>query len=351
VLTHGFVVDEHGKKMSKSRGNSVSPQEVMAESGDDVLRLWVSMADYREDMRLGKEILARVVEAYRKIRNVLRVLTANLYDFDPAADAVPRSSMQEIDRWVMARYAQVATRIVSAYDNYDYPAVYQAANSFITVDLSAFYVDVTKDRMYTFGGKSLARRSGQTAMHLVADGLARLLAPILPFTTDELWRNLPGRRAASVHLTTFPDAHSGWTDDELLERWGQLATVRDQVNVALEEKRQQKAIKSNLSAKVRLAADADRAVLLQQYRDELPALFGVSQVEVLDTLGELIDESLGRGTELGAPVQVEIDKADGVRCERCWRYVPRVSDDPHYAGLCDRCVDALAENGPAVTAS
>jgi isoleucyl-tRNA synthetase len=315
----------------------------MAQSGADVLRLWVAMADYREDMRLGKEILARVVEAYRKIRNVLRVLAANLYDFDPRLDAVPRVQMQEIDRWAMARYEQVATRIVSAYDDYDYPAVYQAANAFITVDLSAFYVDVTKDRMYTFGARSQARRSGQTAMFLIADGLCRLLAPILPFTTDELWRNLPGDREASVHLSVFPAALAEWKDDDLLARWEQLAAVRDQVNVALEEKRQQKAIKSNLSAKVRLAVDGERAALLQQYADQLPALFGVSQVDVQTSADDLIAESLGRGAELGSPVQVAIDKADGVKCERCWRYVPHVSEDPAFKGLCDRCVDALAE--------
>ena len=192
VLTHGFVVDEQGRKMSKSLGNTILPQDVMKQSGADVLRLWVSMVDYREDIRLGKEILARVVEAYRKFRNVLRVLMANLYDFDPATDAVPREHMLEIDRWAMARYAAVATKIVDAYDEYDYPTVYQAANAFITVDLSAFYVDVTKDRMYTLGAKSEARRSGQTAMFLIVDGLARLLAPILPFTMDEVWRNLPG---------------------------------------------------------------------------------------------------------------------------------------------------------------
>ena len=152
---------------------------------------------------------------------MLRVLVANLYDFDPATDAVPRGRMLEIDRWAMARYAAVTTRIVQAYDDYDYPTVYQAANAFVTVDLSSFYVDVTKDRMYTFGARSEARRSGQTAMYLIADGLARLLAPILPFTMDELWRTLPGRREASVHLAVFSPDLAQWKDDELLERWTQ----------------------------------------------------------------------------------------------------------------------------------
>jgi isoleucyl-tRNA synthetase len=341
VLTHGFVVDENGRKMSKSLGNSVAPQDVMKQSGADVMRLWVSMVDYREDIRLGKEVLARVVEAYRKIRNVIRVLVANLYDFNPQEDLVSAADMLEIDRWVMARYAAVASRILAAYDDYDYPAIYQAANTFITVDLSAFYVDITKDRMYTFGARSKARRSGQTAMYQVVEGLARLLAPILPFTTDEVWRNLPGTREASVHLALFPTELARWQDDELLARWEQLSRVRDQVNLALETKRQQKAITGNLSAKVRLVADAQLGALLAGYQQELPTLFGVSQVEVSNALGELLDESLGQGLELGQTVQVVVDKADGIKCERCWRYVPRVSNEGGFEGLCDRCVEAL----------
>ena len=200
VLTHGFVMAEDGRKMSKSLGNSIAPQDVIKQSGAEVLRLWASMVDYREDIRIGKEILTRTVEAYRKIRNVLRVLVANLYDFDPADESVPVARMEEIDRWLLARYAECATRIVKAYDDYDYPTVFQTANQFITVDVSAFYVDVTKDRMYTFGASSEARRSGQTAMFIVVDGLARLLAPILSVTMDELWRGLPGpARAVGAH--------------------------------------------------------------------------------------------------------------------------------------------------------
>jgi isoleucyl-tRNA synthetase len=329
VLTHGFVVDEQGRKMSKSLGNTIAPQDVMKESGADVLRLWVSMVDYREDIRLGKEILARVVEAYRKFRNVLRVLLANLYDFDPKLDAVPRERMLEIDRWMMARYASVTARMVKAYDDYDYPAIYQAANQLITVDLSAFYVDITKDRMYTLGAKSEARRSGQTAMFQVVNGLARLLAPILPFTMDEVWRNLPGERAESVHLTLFPSELSGWEDDSLLDRWAQLGTVRDAVNAALEEKRQQKVITSNLSARVGLSASGPLAELLGDYRRELPTLFGVSQVD--------IEATSSAGPE--QRVQVRVEPAEGVKCERCWRFVPAVNAD----GICGRCVEALAE--------
>jgi isoleucyl-tRNA synthetase len=347
VLTHGFVVDEQGRKMSKSLGNTIAPQDVMAESGADVLRLWVSMVDYREDIRLGKEILARVVEAYRKFRNVVRVLIANLYDFDPTTDMVPVSRMVEIDRWILARYASLASKAIAAYDDYDYPAIYQAANTFITVDLSAFYVDVTKDRMYTFGAKSEARRSGQSAMYVIVDGLARLLAPILPFTMDEVWRNLPGTREPSVHLAIFPNDFEQWTDQQLIARWEQLRAVRDDVNVELEQQRRNKIINANLSAHVDLFTSADFFPKLEPYRDQLPTLFGVSTVELHKggTGG-----GVGTGSDDGtihwqppAAVQVEVRRADGVKCERCWRFVPAVSESSDFKGLCDRCVDALAE--------
>jgi isoleucyl-tRNA synthetase len=336
VLTHGFLVDEQGRKMSKSLGNFVALEDVISQSGAEILRLWVSMVDYREDMRLGKEILARTVEAYRKIRNVIRVLVANLYDFDPAPDAVPVERMQEIDRWALAKFADCADRIVKAYDDYDYPAIFQIANTFITVDLSAFYVDVTKDRMYTLGAKSEARRSGQTAMLTIVDGLARLLAPVLSVTMDELWRTLPGARASSVHMTLFPmgEEIASFRDPDLLARWTTLVAMRDEVNLALEQKRQEQVIKANLSAQVRLDAGGEEGRRLTRDFDFLPTLFGVSQVQL-----EL--------TEVEAPRRVTVSRADGVKCERCWRVVPDVSRESGTEGLCPRCIEALASAAPA----
>jgi isoleucyl-tRNA synthetase len=329
VLTHGFVVDEQGRKMSKSLGNTVAPQDVIKQSGAEILRLWVSMVDYREDIRIGKEILTRTIEAYRKIRNVLRVLVGNLDGFDPARAAVPLERMVEIDRWALAKYADAASRMVAAYADYDYPSIFQAANQLITVDLSAFYVDVTKDRMYTFGTRSEARRSGQTAMFLIVDGLARLLAPILSVTMDELWRNLPGEREASVHMALFPKDLDRFADAELVARWAGLSAIRDVVNVQLEQKRQDKTIAANLSARVRIEASGDRLRLLEQYVEFLPTLFGVSQVRLVPSAVE--------------PPLATVERADGVKCERCWRYVPDVAADGAFAGLCPRCVDALAE--------
>ena len=198
------------------------------------------------------------------------------------------------------------------------------------MDLSAFYVDITKDRMYTLGARSAARRSGQTAMFLIVDGLARLLAPVLAFTMDEVWRNLPGERAESVHLTRFPSELDEWTDDHLLDRWTQLGSVRDAVNAALEEKRQQKLITSNLSARVGLSASGALAQLLGEYRSELPTLLGVSQVDLDQGFTATAEET----------VQVRVERADGVKCDRCWRFVPLVTAE----GICERCAEALAES-------
>jgi isoleucyl-tRNA synthetase len=240
--------------------------------------------------------------------------------------------MLEIDRYVLAKYADAAEKIVKAYDDYDYPAIFQIANHLITVDLSAFYVDVTKDRMYTLGAKSEARRSGQTAMSIVVDGLARLLAPILSVTMDELWRLLPGQREESVHMALFPRDLEQWKDSVLLERWSALAAVRGQVNLQLEEKRKDKTIAANLSACVRIEPDEENAELLANYVGFLPTLFGVSEVVLA------VDR---RPKAEGVTVAVE--RATGTKCDRCWRYVPAVSDQGDRSGLCSRCVDALAE--------
>jgi len=332
VLTHGFVMDENGRKMSKSLGNTTLPQDVIKQSGSEILRLWVTMVDYRYDINLGKEVLSRTVESYRKFRNVIRVLVANLYDFDPKDDSVPNAKMLEIDRYVLAKYADAAEKMIKAYDEYDYPAIFQIANQLITVDLSAFYVDVTKDRMYTYGAKSEARRSGQTAMFTIVDGLARLLAPVLSVTMDELWRMLPGEREESVHMALFPRELDQWKDAQLLERWAALVAVRDQVNLQLEERRKDKTIAANLSARVAIEAGDETAKLLNDYRDFLPALFGVSEVELKPA-----------SPQAPKPAAVAVDRATGTKCERCWRYVPEVSSEPDRTGLCPRCVEALAE--------
>jgi isoleucyl-tRNA synthetase len=332
VVTNGFVIDVDGQKMSKSRGNAIEPQNVIRDSGADILRLWVSMSDYREEIRVSKEILARVVEAYRKIRNTLRYLLGNLYDFDPATDLLDRSRLEEVDRYILARYADVARRILQAYEEYDYSTIFQTVNAFTTVDLSAFYADVSKDRLYTFAAQSRERRSAQMAMYLIADGLTRLLAPILSFTSDEVWRFLPGKREESAHMALFPARTNLDTlvDEELVQRWNRLIGLRELVLGKIEPLRKDKQIGSSLQAKVVLSAAGTEVAFLQQHARQLPMLFIVSEVELRVDPG---------ATDL----RVTIERAPGVKCERCWRYVATLSSDPDRAGICERCQDTLAE--------
>jgi len=330
VLTHGFLIDLEGRKMSKSLGNVIAPQDVIKESGAEIIRLWVSMTEYTEELRVSREILTRVVDVYRKLRNTCRILVANLYDFDPATDMVPLEALDEVDRFALARYAEAARRMLRAYDEYDFSAVSQTLNTLAAVDLSAFYVDVTKDRMYTLGVKSRERRSTQTAMYLISEGLARLLAPILPVTADQLWQHIPGPRSASVHLEDFPKVDA-YLDPTLLETWDRLLGVREAVNAALEQKRKEKVIGTSLGARVVIEASGGIGALLASRRTALPMLFNVSDVAL--TVGS---------TEGPDSLRVQVEKAPGVKCARCWRYVPSVRSEPECAGICDRCVDALA---------
>ncbi len=331
VVTHGFMVDANGRKMSKSLGNVISPKDVIKSSGAEILRLWVAMSDYREELRASKEIFDRVVEAYRKARNTLRYLLANLYDFDPARDAVPLAELQEVDRYALARYAEAAAAVLHAYSTYDFPVIFQRLNPLMTVDLSAFYADVSKDRLYTFAPTSPERRSAQTAMYVIADGLARLLAPILPVTAEEVWRHLPGTREASVHMAEFPAAFSieEMLDAELLARWDRLIGARSDVNRALEAARQEKTIGMSLAAHVTLRARGETAALLEAYRDQLPMLFIVSQLQLVRDAGE------------GPSLEVSVTRAEGEKCARCWRTVPSVSSVAETLGLCERCIGAL----------
>ena len=348
VITHGFVVDESGRKMSKSLGNMIEPQTIIKQSGAEILRLWVAMVDYREEIRIGKKILARVVEAYRKIRNTLRILIANLYDFDPASDLVPADRLQEVDQYALARYGEATQKILSSYDTYDFQTISHTLTNLLTVDLSAFYVDISKDRLYTFGDASPERRSAQTAIYLITDGLTRLLAPLLPVTADELWQHLPGDRDDSVHLAEFPKGTQQLIDHDLLQRWSRVRTIRDAVNVDLEQLRQQKTVGASLEARVELRAWGATAVLLERYRADLPMLLMTSEV-ALSTNPQVPSESdlpQTAGTVWREPdgaLEINVGRVDGVKCARCWRYVRSVSTNIDIEGLCKRCVGALSE--------
>ena len=336
VITHGFVVDEEGRKMSKSRGNNVVPQQVIEQSGAEVLRLWVAMVDYTEEVRLGKQILARTVEAYRKIRNTVRYLAANMYDFDPAADMVPVGAMLEVDRYALARYADAASKMRAAYERFDFQTIFHELNRLTVVDLSAFYFDVSKDRLYTFGATSTARRSAQTAMYVMADGLARLLAPILPVTADELWKVLPGGREASVHVALFPEGVEAWRDEALVARYATRLELRDAVNARLEAQRQAKVIGTSLEAAITVSGTGRFADALAGLTpDDLAGFCIVSSATVVPASADQAPDTL----------VVEVSRVSGEKCQRCWRYVPAISTAAETEGLCERCVDALGLAG------
>ena len=335
VLTHGWVVDGQGKAMHKSAGNSVSPNDVIKQSGAEIIRLWCASSDYHEDMRCSEEILQRVSDGYRKMRNTARFALGNLDGFDPARDGVAFEEMQEIDRWALAELDAVTERVRAGYETYEFHTVYHTLYHFCTVTLSARYFDIIKDRLYTAAPRSAARRSAQTALHRIADALARLLAPILVFTADEIWENLPRGKAeaaelvTSVHLAEFP-VLVGLRDAEMAARWSQLFEVRDVVLRALEDARNTKLIGSGLEARVEISAGASVYDLLEGYRDQLRYVFIVSQVDVVKD-------------DANAPVSVKVVRAEGEKCERCWNYSMRVGESSRYPTACERCVEALAE--------
>jgi isoleucyl-tRNA synthetase len=328
VITHGWTVDGEGKAMHKTAGNAVSPNEVVDKSGAEILRLWVASSDYQEDVRLSQEILKRLVDAYRKLRNTARYALGNIGDFDPALDVVNEDQMWEIDRWALAVTDETSRKVIDAYRRFEYTTVYHALYNFATVTLSAVYIDILKDRLYTFAPKSVARRSAQTALYRICDRLARLLAPILAFTADEIWESLPGEREASVHIAEFPKLESVATDAGLLETWDKLLDVRSTVQKALEEKRNDKLIGASLEAKVALRAGGETLALLERYNDQLASIFIVSQVTLERSEGNL---------------EVEVKHADGKKCERCWNWSETVGADPRYPTLDARCVRQVDE--------
>ncbi len=371
VLTSGWVLDAEGRAMSKSLGNVIEALEVIKTHGAEILRLWVASVDFREDVVLSSEILTHLSEAYRKLRNTFRYCLGNLYDFDAERNQVDGEQLEEIDSWALLRTADLLERVQAAYDDYAFHKVYRAVYEFATVDLSAFYFDILKDRLYTAPARSHRRRAAQTALYRIADALVRSVAPLLCFTADEVWSQLhagvaagfspagsdaalpiasgqvpggatPRSPKSSVHLTKFaaPDElRAGIPKKHLkqMENWPRLIAVRNEVLKALEIARQEKFIRSPLEAKVRLGTDSDLRPLLENYRATLPTLFIVSQVE-------LSTDSMAGAYESQLPgLKVRIEKAAGRKCARCWNYSERVGEDTHYPTVCERCSAALKE--------
>ncbi len=330
VLTHGFVVDGEGKKMSKSAGNVIAPEEVINQLGADVLRLWVAAEDYKDDIKISSEILKRLADSYFRIRNTYRFLLGNLYDFDPEKDRVPYGELQEMDRWALHQLQKLIARVREAYERFEFHTVYHSVQNFCAVEMSALYFDILKDRLYTFSPHSQGRRSAQTALDEILKALTCLMAPILSFTSEEVWKYLPGEpgKAESVHLTPFPEVKNEYLDDSLHERWERMWEIRGMVTKALEEARKEKKIGLSLDAQIHLHLPEKIFSFLQCYEKDLKFLFIVSSV----TLHRAKDEK---------EVRAEVLRADGKKCERCWNYDVSVGHHPEHPVICQRCVEAI----------
>ncbi|MBW1818339.1 MAG: isoleucine--tRNA ligase [Deltaproteobacteria bacterium] len=338
VLTHGFVVDGTGKAMHKSAGNVVAPDELIKSHGAEILRLWVAGEDYRDNIRLSKEIIQRMTEAYRRIRNTCRYLLGNLSDFNPAEDRVEYDRMEELDRWALNRLQELSERVQRAYGDYEFHLVYHSLHNFCVLDLSAFYLDIIKDRLYTSPAASLARRSAQTAIHDILEAFVRLMAPVLSFTADEIWQYMKGEdRIASVHADMFLPVNDHTKDPELAERWEGILAVRKEVTKTLELARKEKAIGHALDAAVVLGLSPELGEALEPYADRLRSLFIVSSVTTkpLDAMADVPDSDL-------SGLKVAVAPADDPKCERCWVHDPTVGEVDGHPSICRRCADALA---------
>nr|MBC8175807.1 isoleucine--tRNA ligase [Candidatus Desulfacyla euxinica] len=340
VLTHGFVVDGAGKAMHKSSGNVIAPEELIKSHGAEILRLWVAGEDYRDNIRLSKEILQRLTEAYRRIRNTCRYLLGNLNDFDWETDQVPYTEMEELDRWALNRIQELNGRILKAYEDFNFHLVYHNLHNFCVLDLSSFYLDIIKDRLYTSPKKSAARRSAQTAMHEILETLVRLMAPVLSFTADEIWQHMTGKeRPVSVHVDIFSPQNKEYQDTELAERWEQIISVRKEVTKVLELARKEKSIGHPLDASVRLGLAPKLADKLAPYEDQLRSIFIVSSVD----LREIDQVEGGFESETVPGLKVEVSPSLDPKCERCWIHDPSVGDDKNHPNTCERCRNVLNE--------
>ena len=334
-VSHGWTLDEQGRAMSKSLGNIIEPQAVVSKHGADILRLWVASVEFTEDVRLSETILNRLSEGYRKIRNTFRFALGNLHDFDLKEHVVPPEQMHELDLWMLARTAELVKQCRQWYDQYAFHRVFHALHQFAATQLSALYFDVLKDRLYTWPANSVGRRSAQTAIYRITYALVRLFAPILSFTTEEVWQHLqlPSEAPESVHLAYFPTVEeltSGMNEtlQQRLRDWDRLLEVRDDVLRGLEVARQQDVIGASLEARVILKAGEPWYGLLEKHLRDLPEFFIVSQVSVEPNDSGLV---------------VLVERASGKRCERCWKYSEKVGSSEDFPTLCPACIEAVSE--------
>lgn len=329
VLTHGWVVDGKGRVMHKSLGNGIDPQEVIDQYGADVLRLWVASSDYHADIRISPDILKQLSEAYRKIRNTARYILGNLNGFNPDENMVSLDELMPIDKWALAKLNILIDKVKEAYDKYEFHIVYHAIHNFCVVDMSNFYLDVLKDRLYTEKSDSKARRAAQTSIYIILNAMTRMIAPILAYTSDEIWKYMPhssSEKAEHVIYNEMPEKVDITIDDDFMAFWDEIHELRDDVKKSLETFIKDKTIKSSLEAKVTLAASGDKLAFLKKAENELATAFIVSEVEIVENSSEL---------------EIKIEKAEGEKCERCWVISKTVGENSEHPTLCSRCCENL----------
>ena len=329
VLTHGWVVDGKGRVMHKSLGNGIDPQEVIDQYGADVLRLWVASSDYHADIRISPDILKQLSEAYRKIRNTARYILGNLNGFNPDENMVSLDELMPIDKWALAKLNILIDKVKEAYDKYEFHIVYHAIHNFCVVDMSNFYLDVLKDRLYTEKSDSKARRASQTSIYIILNAMTRMIAPILAYTSDEIWKYMPhssSEKAEHVIYNEMPEKVDITIDDDFMAFWDEIHELRNDVKKSLETFIKDKTIKSSLEAKVTLAASGDKLAFLKKAENELATAFIVSEVEIVENSSEL---------------EIKIEKAEGEKCERCWVISKTIGENSEHPTLCSRCCENL----------
>ena len=340
VLTHGFVVDGQGKKMSKSIGNVIAPEEIIKKYGAEILRLWVSSEDYRDDIKISDEILNRLSDAYRKIRNTIRYMLGNLDDFNPSKDAISYDEMGELDRWALSQFELVKGKVIQAYADFDFHAVFQVLPYFCNITMSAFYLDILKDRLYTEYAESPVRRASQTVLYEILDGILRLMSPVLSFTAAEAWPHLPAdsSREENIFVASFPPMKDEHYDEELNNTWGKLQEIRAEITKVLEVARREKIIGHSLEAEVEISVSGELKSFLSDKWETLATLCIVSSLKKVDEMGLNAVTS-----DLYPELSVEVKAAETPKCERCWMRSATVGQDAIHPHICERCSSVLAQ--------
>ena len=337
VLTHGYVVDGEGRKMSKSVGNTVAPQEVIAQYGADIIRLWAASSDYKADIRISKEILKQLSEVYRKIRNTIRYILGNTNDFNYETDKVEFKDMLELDRWALMHMQLLKKEVSAAYESYDFHVLYHAIHNFCSVEMSSYYLDILKDRLYAYKADSFERRSAQTAMYEIMLDLVVMIAPVLSFTMEEVWQFMkkPASMPESVFMMPWPECKEEYINEALESKWDNLIEIRSEITRVLEGARRAKTIGHSLDAKVELHATGEALAILRSVEGDLATLLIVSQAKLVEGLAGGV-EATGR-----EDLKVTVQAAEGEKCERCWIYSDTVGKDAEHPTVCARCAAAL----------